>query len=79
VRDRAHARQGECPEGRREARRAQTGLTHRYPARVRSGSSTEMLGVSISRPQFSKKADYPTPAGEGSPSPRPAQVGFAHA
>src|SRR6516165_8220387 len=32
------------------------------PARVRS-ASTEMLRVSISRPQLSRKADYPTPAG----------------
>src|SRR5262249_50433543 len=59
VRDRAHARQGECFRRDGARRGAQTGLTRRYPARVRSGSSTERLKVSISRLLFSESGRSP--------------------
>jgi hypothetical protein len=45
---------------------ARTAVRNLGPLRRRvggDGSSTEMLGVSISRPQFPRKADYPAPAG----------------
>ena len=59
---------GPCATGRtRDFRRdgarrgAQTGLTRRYPARVRSGSSTVMLRARISRPLLRAKADAAGP------------------